>query len=87
MTPGAFDAVTSRELVGDARARQIEAQAREHADTADLDDPGAAYSAPRTASKTYWDEVRANADQATYYAAFQRRIERRKRKENQGAEQ
>lgn len=84
MTPGSFDAVTARELTGDARARHIEAQAREHADAADLDSPGATYAPPRCDGTTYWDGVRACADHATYHEAFQRRIERRRRKQAAG---
>ena len=79
MTPGGFDAITSRELVGDQRARAIEAQAREHADAADLDNPEAAYAPPSSTGATYWDEVRSHADLVTYATAYSRRLERRRR--------
>ncbi len=39
MTPGSFDAETARAMVGDMRARTIEASAREHAEVADLENP------------------------------------------------
>lgn len=82
MTPGQFDAATCRELLGDQRARVVEASARSHAEASDINSPGEAYSPPRTpAGATYWDGVVAEAERITYHQAFQRRIERMRRKQ------
>jgi hypothetical protein len=83
MTPGQFDAATCRELLGDQRARIVEASARGHADAADINNPGEAYSPPRIpAGTTYWDGIVAEAERITYYQAFQRRLERMRRKQS-----
>lgn len=80
MTPRSFDPITCRSIVGDERARLLEARAREDADSADLDEPGAAYRPPAAGEGTYWDQVRSESEIRTYWQAFQKRIERRRRK-------
>ena len=75
MTPGSFDAETAREIVGDARARAIEAAARADADSG-------AFNLPhrRQASQTYWDGVYAEMERVVYTAQHAKRLERIKRK-------
>lgn len=80
MTPGSFDQTTCRAIVGDERARALEARARADADSADLGEPGAAYRPPAAEKGTYWDQVRSESEIRTYWHAFHTRIERRRRK-------
>lgn len=80
MTPGSFDPTTCRAIVGDERARALEARARADADSADLGEPGAAYRPPAAGEWTYWDQVRSESEIRTYWHAFHTRIERRRRK-------
>lgn len=80
MTPGSFDPTTCRAIVGDERARALEARARADADSADLGEPGAAYRPPAAGEGTYWDQVHSESEIRTYWHAFHTRIERRRRK-------
>lgn len=80
MTPGSFDPVTCRALVGDERARTLEAKARADADSAELDAPENAYRPPETHDETYWGQVIGECALRTYMHAFYTRIERRRRK-------
>ena len=80
MTPGSFDPTTCRAIVGDECARVLEARARADADSADLDEPGAAYRPPAAGEGTYWGQVRSESEIRTYWHAFRTRIERRRRK-------
>ena len=66
MTPGSFDPTTCRAIVGDERARALEARARADADSADLGEPGAAYRPPAAGEGTYWDQVRSESEIRTY---------------------
>jgi hypothetical protein len=81
MTPGGFDPVTCRELIGDQRARIVEASARAHADAADIENPGASYRPPTAlADSSYWTGVISEAERILYFSTFQRRLERMRRK-------
>ena len=81
MTPKSFDIATSRHMVGDERARKIESDARMHADAAELDSPGAAYSPPPAEQgRSYWEGTQGEFARQVYHHAFQKRIERRMRK-------
>lgn len=83
MTPMSFDPATCRALVGDTRARVIEQQARQHADSADLGSPDTGFHPPPTGpARTYWGEVQASAESLVYAAAYRQRIARRQRKED-----
>lgn len=76
MIARSFDAATSREMVGDERARAIEEKARADADLG-LD----AYEPPAPQSKgTYWGNRQDDFAHQTYTAQFTRRLERNARK-------
>lgn len=72
MKPGSFDPATCRELVGDERARSIEAKARADADAGILQGPSSGGS--------YWDEVKHWAEYTTYLTQHKKRTERNARK-------
>lgn len=74
MTPGSFDPKTCRAMVGDARARAIESDARQLADSG-----GILTRSPSTA-RTYWDGVQEEAEWRVARAAYQARTERIARK-------
>lgn len=74
MKPGSFDQETAREMVGDERARVIEAKARVDADEGN-------YSPPeQPAARTYMDGVNAGMERVVYRTQFNKRVERNKRK-------
>ena len=75
MTPGSFNAETAREIVGDARARAIEAEARADADSGAFNLPNRHH-----AGQTYWDGVDAEMERVVYAAQHAKRLERIKRK-------
>ena len=75
MTPGSFDAVTAREIVGDSSARVIEEKARKDADTKSYDPPPAN-------TKTYWDSVQAAVKKIVYDEQYDKRVARNERKAN-----
>jgi hypothetical protein len=69
MKPGSFDAVTAREIVGDADARALEAKARADADAR-------AYDAPAVGGETYWDSVQRQMRFIVYDSQYVKRLER-----------
>lgn len=74
MTPGSFDPTTCREMVGDERARVIEAQARADADAN-------TYAPPTSGEKlSYWAECQLEFQRRVYINQHQRRLERNARK-------
>lgn len=72
MTPGSFDHETSREIVGDAFARDLEAKARNDADAGTYDPPETKYG-------TYWDEVQGYMLRVVYDVQYGKRIRRNER--------
>ena len=72
MKPQSFDEATCREIVGDARARVLEAEGRAWADA------GAAAPPPPTTG-TYWDQVRQEAEHRVRLAAYEKRRARLQR--------
>lgn len=74
MTPGSFDPATSREVVGDSRARALEAKARGDADNATYDPP------EYLSTGSYWAQAQSCFDRTVYHAQYQKRIERNARK-------
>lgn len=74
MTPGSFDPVTSREMVGDQRSRSIEAKARADADAGRFDPP--AYSE----NASYWGQAQDEFARRVYIQQHERRTARNLRK-------
>ena len=74
MTPGSFDTSTCRALIGDARARVLEADARSTADR------GAELARADFSAGTYWDGVREEAEWRVARAAYEARVARIARK-------
>lgn len=75
MTPRSFDQETCREMVGDERARAIEAKAREDADSG-------RYSPPAKAATSYWGQCQEDFASLVYGHQFKSRLERNARKRN-----
>jgi hypothetical protein len=74
MTPRSFDPQTSREMVGDERARTIEAKARQDADSG-------IYSPPEPSGfVTYWGQAQDEFARAVYAAQWGKRKARNERK-------
>ncbi len=73
LTPRSFDPVTSRTMVGDERARVIEAKARADAEKGQegFDPP-----APRYSADTYMGRVSNSFESNVYFDQFKRRLER-----------
>ncbi len=69
MTPKSFDITTAKEIVGDARMRQIESKARQDADNGVFD-------LPKSASSSYWDGVVSQMDDVVYRTAYTKRTDR-----------
>lgn len=69
MTPGSFDAETSREMVGHERALVIEAKARVDADKGTFDPPA-------MTEGSYWSRCQGEFDFAVYKAQYDKRIEK-----------
>lgn len=74
MTPRSFDSETCRELVGDERARQIEAQGRSKAEQ------GIELVRPPTSAITYWGMVQEDAAFIVECDAYRKRKDRMARK-------
>ena len=74
MTPGLFDTQTCRRIVGDERARVIEANARRSADS------GEQLVRPESCAKTYWDGVQEESEWRVACAAYTARAARITRK-------
>lgn len=72
MTPGSFDPVTARAVVGDEEARAIEAKARADANAG-------AYSPPPVSGATYWAKVQAEMRVVVYREQFKKRTDRNQR--------
>lgn len=71
--PGSFDTETARHMLGDERARAIEAKARE--------DAGAGlWLAPECVGGSYLDGIRNAFERSVYANQWGRRDERNKRK-------
>ena len=75
MTPKSFDSETSREVVGDAKARSIEEKARKDAD---LGVDG--YAPPNGVATSWWGDRQIEFERSIYLAQFKKRIERNQRK-------
>lgn len=75
MSPGSFDEKTCRALVGDERARVIEAAARSQADKGEDWTPPAARP-----GVTYWDGVASSAESILSAMAYRKRKDRIARK-------
>jgi hypothetical protein len=77
MKPQSFDPATSREMVGDDRARVIERLAREHADIGED-----AYAPPRgtAAPSSPWAAYQEEFEAVVYREQFGRRLARNARK-------
>jgi hypothetical protein len=74
MTPGSFDSVTAREMVGDQQARIIELKARQDADANN-------YAPPEYGPDgTYFYKVMKEMERVVYSEQFKKRTERNKRK-------
>lgn len=73
MTPLGFDPKTAREVVGDSRARVIEAKARSDADAKAYDFPIGGY-------ETYWDGVVVSMEMVVYREQYAKRMARNERK-------
>jgi hypothetical protein len=73
MTPGSFDPVTARDVLGDELARSIELKARKDADV-EFFDP------PITNGKTYWDGVQGSMCLVIYREQYKKRLARNTRK-------
>lgn len=71
MTPGSFDPTTAREMVGDQRAREIEAKARRDADEGVFTPP-----APAAALGTYWAACQETFERVVYAEQHARRLKR-----------
>lgn len=69
MIPGSFDAATSREMVGDERARSIEQKARQDADAG-------VYDPPNSKATTYWGMAQEDFATMVYATQYKRRMER-----------
>jgi hypothetical protein len=74
MTPGSFDAETSREMVGDERARKLEEKARTDADDKRYDPPLG------IVGSTYWSNCMTEFARVTYITQWRKRTERNQRK-------
>lgn len=74
MKPGSFDFDTSREAIGDSRARTIEAKARADAET------GTRMPPERGSAATYWGQVMQEFEAVVYSVTFERRTARIARK-------
>lgn len=74
MTPKSFDAETSREMVGDERARTIETKARADADAGVYDPPAAAEAL------SFWGQYQEEFARVVYSAQYKKRIDRNARK-------
>ena len=74
MTPGSFDHITAREVIGDDLARSIEAKARTDADSGTFDPP-----AVRGAG-TYWGKVQHEMEFIAYREQYGKRLARNARK-------
>lgn len=72
MKPGAFDAQTAREIVGDDESRVIEANARNDAEAG-------MYSPPIGSGETYWGQVQAQMRAIVYGDQYRRRMARLER--------
>ncbi len=76
LNPKSFDPETSREVIGDERARAIEAKAR-----ADADKGVEAFAPPPyTETRTYWGGCREEFARRVYLAQFTKRLQRNERK-------
>lgn len=75
MTPLSFDLTTSRAMVGDERARIIEAKARADAD-AEVCDP------PAVTQGSYWHQRQSDFEYILYLETHHRRLARNERKKN-----
>jgi len=75
MTPGSFDPLTAREVVGDTEARVIEAKARKDAALAVFDPP------PGPGGGSYWCEVQDEMRRVVYCFQYTKRLARNKRTE------
>lgn len=73
MTPKSFDPTTSREMVGDDRARVIEAKARADADAG-------RYEPPEASGSTYWARCQDEFATFVYIDQHRRRAARNARK-------
>ena len=73
MTPGAFDPETAREVIGDERARDIEAKARKDADSSTFDPPS-------TSVDIYWSSVQKEMESVLYCQQYVKRHFRNQRK-------
>lgn len=73
MKPHSFDPKTAREVVGDSRARVIEAKARSDADAKAYDFPIGDY-------ETYWGGVIVSMEMVVYREQYAKRMARNERK-------
>ena len=69
MTPKSFDIDTAKEIVGDARMRNIEAKAWQDADNGVMDKS-------LRAEGTYWDGIRSDMEYIVYTITHHKRMER-----------
>lgn len=76
MTPKSFDPETARHMVGDERARNIEARARADADN------GKPEVLEQLNPLTYWAQVQHAFERVVYDTQYQRRVQRNQRKAN-----
>lgn len=67
-----FDIDTAKEVVGDARVRNIEAKARADAEAGKRD-------APIRVKGTYWDGIQSDMEFIVYITAHQKRLDRMER--------
>lgn len=74
MTPGSFDPDTCRSVVGDARARDLEADARATAES------GAPLVRPPSSATSYWGAVQEEMEWRVRVQAHAKRTERIARK-------
>lgn len=81
MTPQSFDPITCRHLIGDARARILEAQARELADNNQPLGRGP------DLSTSYWGAVQEEAEWRVMCEAYGKRMARIERKNKAAIDQ
>ena len=78
ITPGSFDAVTAKDIVGDTRMRTIEAKARADAEAGTYDPP------PTKKTGTYWSQVDSSMEVVLYAETYKKRLARLARMKAKG---
>jgi len=73
MTPGSFDPITARDIIGDEPARAIETKARMDADAK-------TFACPGVDGSTYWANVENEMRAVLYREQYAKRLARNARK-------